>query len=69
LLNAFGVWCLGRFGVPYGGARVATALVVSVAWNFPMHRAFVFAAAPEGSEAEPEHAGTDRRLDDAHVRS
>jgi putative flippase GtrA len=49
LLNAFGVWMLGRFGVPYGGARLATALVVSVAWNFPMHRAFVFA--PPAEEA------------------
>lgn len=52
LLNAFGVWLLGRVGVPYAGARVATALVVSVAWNFPMHRAFVFAAPSEPAETE-----------------
>jgi phosphatidylglycerophosphate synthase/putative flippase GtrA len=50
LLNAFGVWLLGRVGVPYAGARLATALVVSVAWNFPMHRAFVFAAPSEPAE-------------------
>lgn len=71
LLNAFGVWLLGRVGVPYGGARVVTALVVSVAWNFPMHRAFVFAApsdVAEQEEADEAHGAGSRRLDDAHVR-
>jgi len=60
------VWCLSRVGVPYGGARIATALVVSVAWNFPMHRAFVFAASSDVPEREPVGAGP--HLDDVHVR-
>lgn len=68
LLNAFGVWALGRVGIPYGGARVVTALVVSVAWNFPMHRAFVFAAPEATGEQDEAHVGGRRQLDDAHVR-
>lgn len=67
LLNAVGVWALGRLGVPYGGARLATALVVSVAWNFPMHRAFVFGAGVEGASASS--ASCDRRAPlEARVR-
>lgn len=32
----------GKLGLPYFGARVIVAIVVSVAWNFPLHRYFVF---------------------------
>ena len=41
-------------GAPDDLYRLATALVVSVAWNFPMHRAFVFAASSDASEPEAE---------------
>ncbi|MFO0672917.1 MAG: GtrA family protein [Polyangiaceae bacterium] len=41
--NALGEHVLARrLGAPYVLARVVVALVVSVAWNFPAHRHFVF---------------------------
>lgn len=44
-LNAFGEYLLAhRLGLQYVGARVITATIVSNAWNYPMHRFFVFAA-------------------------
>jgi putative flippase GtrA len=43
ILNACGVHVLASiFHVPYVAARVAVSLVVSVTWNFPMQRTFVF---------------------------
>lgn len=42
LWNALGVELGQLLGVPYLAARVAVAALVSVAWNFPMHRSFVF---------------------------
>ncbi len=44
LLNTAGQYVLHtRLGVQYVVARLVVAVLVSVAWNFPMHRAFVFA--------------------------
>lgn len=41
--NALGEWALhDRLGIQYVLARVLVAGVVSLAWNFPMHRHFVF---------------------------
>jgi putative flippase GtrA len=46
VLNTFGQWLLHtELGVQYVVARLVVAVLVSVAWNFPMHRAFVFARA------------------------
>lgn len=43
-LNVVGVFALqGR--APYPLARVAVAILVSLVWNFPLHRHFVFAEA------------------------
>jgi putative flippase GtrA len=42
-LNTVGVFLLTRpSGAPYIVARVATAVAVSLLWNFPLHRRFVF---------------------------
>lgn len=44
LWNAAGESLLTRaFGVPYVLGRVLVAVVVSLAWNYPLHRYFVFA--------------------------
>lgn len=43
LLNAGGVWVVAeRAGVGYFLARLLVSVAVSVAWNYPMHRYFVF---------------------------
>jgi putative flippase GtrA len=43
-LNAAGEYLLAdRLGLQFQLARAIVAVVVSVAWNFPMHRYFVFA--------------------------
>lgn len=43
LLNAFGVWAIAeRAGAPYFPARLGVSIAVSLAWNYPMHRWFVF---------------------------
>lgn len=45
LLNTAGVQVLtSRVLVQYVAARVAVSLAVSVLWNFPMQRSFVFRA-------------------------
>lgn len=45
LLNTAGVYVLAsHFLVQYVAARVAVSLAVSVFWNFPMQRSFVFRA-------------------------
>jgi putative flippase GtrA len=42
-LNSAGEYILhGVFEVPYVAARVAVAATVGIAWNFPLHRFFVF---------------------------
>lgn len=46
LWNALGVEAGQALGAPYLVARLITSVLVSVAWNFPMHRAFVFQAKP-----------------------
>ena len=44
-LNAGGEWLLAvRLGVGYLLARTLVAIAVSLLWNYPMHRHFVFAA-------------------------
>ncbi len=43
-LNAGGVEAGERLGVPYEIGRLVTSLVVSLAWNYPMQRRFVFGA-------------------------
>jgi len=46
VLNAIGVFALVAVPhVHYVAARVCTALAVSLLWNFPMHRHFVFPTA------------------------
>jgi putative flippase GtrA len=43
VLNALGVHLLAEMGhVPYVAARVVVAVAVSFAWNFVLHRFFVF---------------------------
>lgn len=42
--NAGGEWLLVRLGLQYIVARVVASTVVGIAWNFPMHRHFVFRA-------------------------
>jgi putative flippase GtrA len=52
VLNTTGQHILHHLlGVQYVIARVMVAVVVSVAWNFPMHRAFVFAREDKAREA------------------
>jgi putative flippase GtrA len=49
-LNAAGEYLLAvRLGVAYIAARALTAVVVSLVWNLPMQRRFVFPAAPEAT--------------------
>lgn len=46
-LNALGELLMHeRLGVHYVAARVVVAIAVSVAWNFPLQRYFVFRAPP-----------------------
>jgi putative flippase GtrA len=40
--NAGAEWLLVRAGLQYIVARVIASTVVGLAWNFPMHRHFVF---------------------------
>lgn len=48
-LNTLGEHLLAeRLHVQYVVARLGVALAVSVLWNFPLQRAFVFAEPPEG---------------------
>jgi putative flippase GtrA len=54
--NAGGEWLLVRLGVQYVVARVIMSIVVGLAWNFPMHRHFVFRAGADkdaSNEAQP----------------
>ena len=45
LLNTGAMYVLaGSLRYPLVGARVVVAVLVSVLWNFPMHRTFVFGA-------------------------
>lgn len=44
--NALLVHGLGAL-LPFAAARLAASVIVSVAWNYPLHRGFVFAAARE----------------------
>jgi putative flippase GtrA len=49
-LNALGVYVLASLlGVHYLVARLGTGLAVSLFWNFPLQRRFVFAARDEVS--------------------
>jgi putative flippase GtrA len=44
LLNALGEFVVhDRLRVQYVAARLVVAVLVSVAWNYPLHRAWVFA--------------------------
>jgi putative flippase GtrA len=47
-LNAIGEY-LGTslLRAPYLAVRLVVAIAVSVAWNFPMHRSYVFRSAPK----------------------
>lgn len=48
--NAGGELVLHRFlGVQYIAARLVTAVLVSLLWNFPLQRKFVFPRAPDVS--------------------
>jgi putative flippase GtrA len=49
--NAGGEWLLVRVGLQYIVARVVTSAVVGIAWNFPMHRHFVFRAGADKKQA------------------
>ena len=42
--NAGAEWLLVRVGLQYVLARVVASTAVGIAWNFPMHRHFVFGA-------------------------
>jgi putative flippase GtrA len=42
--NALGEWLLVHAHLHYVVARVVASLVVGLAWNFPMHRHYVFRA-------------------------
>lgn len=46
--NTLGVWLLTRFGgLPYQVSKLIIAVVVAVAWNYPMNRIIVFARDPK----------------------
>ncbi len=45
LANALLVHALGRL-FPFTLARPVAAVIVSLAWNYPLHRSFVFGEAP-----------------------
>lgn len=49
--NAGAEWLLVRAGLQYVLARVIASTVVGVAWNFPMHRHFVFRPPPPAATA------------------
>lgn len=51
-LNALGEYALHDvLGVQYFGARAVVAVAVSLFWNFPLQRYFVFRAARQAAEA------------------
>jgi len=42
-LHTLGVWLFTRFfGLPYLGSKTIVAVLVFVAWNYPLNRVFVF---------------------------
>ena len=42
-LNTGGEWLFHNvLGLQYFGARIIASLIVSIGWNFPMQRFFVF---------------------------
>jgi putative flippase GtrA len=48
VLNTCGVHALaGVLHLPYVAARLAVSVAVSLLWNFPMQRSFVFGGAPK----------------------
>ncbi|GAC1351651.1 MAG: hypothetical protein NVS3B20_26100 [Polyangiales bacterium] len=50
-LNAFGVYVFTRRPrLPYVAARLITALAVSIFWNFPLQRYFVFGSQPSPTD-------------------
>jgi putative flippase GtrA len=51
--NAGGEWLLVRIGLQYIIARVVASTVVGIAWNFPMHRHFVFRADTTARDVPP----------------
>jgi putative flippase GtrA len=52
LLHTFGVWALTVLvGLPYLGSKGVTALVVYLAWNYPLNRRFVFSRADRVDES------------------
>jgi putative flippase GtrA len=58
-LNAAGEYALAdRLGLQFQVARVIVAVIVSAAWNFPMHRYFVFAT----DRRPPPHSGAPHAL-------
>ncbi len=50
-LNVAGMAMLHGFGTHYVVARVLVSIAVGIAWNFPLHRHFVFATKSERSAA------------------
>src|SRR5947208_2096988 len=51
--NAVGEALIVRHGTNYIAGRVVISVIVGMAWNFPMHRYFVFRAPPPEAEVEP----------------
>ncbi len=49
--NTLGVWLLTRFGgLPYQVSKLIVAVVVAVAWNYPMNRTIVFARPDDANQ-------------------
>jgi putative flippase GtrA len=64
--NTVGEALVVRHGTHYVAGRVAISIVVGMAWNFPMHRYFVFRAAPPPPPASDEATVSD---DEAGART
>ena len=57
LLNSLGEYLVATvLGVQYVAARAAVAILVSVGWNFPMQKYFVFSLRPAEGGRHPEGA-------------
>jgi putative flippase GtrA len=63
--NAGAEWLLVRAGLQYIGARLCASITIGVGWNFPMHRHFVFRAAPRPAAAHGVDAAAAPQVDRA----
>jgi putative flippase GtrA len=67
--NTLGEKVVTSYGIHYFLGRVAVSFIVGVAWNFPMHRYFVFRQPPPARVPVPATSPADASDDAARART